>query len=511
MATMARKATSLFMQRNRQLSTLTRRLLRQEARKRRREADARGSMAGPSVALVGRPNVGKSTLFNRLCKKKLAIVNDIPGTTRDFRESEDGRLGDLRFRVIDSGGLEDPHRASGDGFKQQMLQMTEYALLRADVVLFLVDAREGVTPEDEHFSRWLRRRCAPGSMRLIANKAEGMLSPSAELISDCYRLGMGEPVLLSGEHGQGLSDLFDVLVAANEEIDDGGAHNDEEDVSEIGNEENIQLAIVGRPNVGKSTLMNRLLGEDRVITSETAGTTRDPIRVDRTFEVLAPSGESRTLNMRLIDTAGVRKSAKRDQSGGIESWAVAEAMHAIRFANVVAVVLDGSEPPTKQDLAIIGRCIDEGRAFILVVNKCDLMRDAAGRSELAEAVVNQVSSSIPQALDALVVPMSALRGQGVRELLPEILSAFDTWSKRIKTPDINRWLRQVQEERRPPGKNKLKYGTQVSSRPPTFVFFTAKSVDIPTHYERFLTKRLKREFGMGGVPCRIVFRKGSNS
>ncbi|MGQ9370785.1 ribosome biogenesis GTPase Der [Azospirillum sp. ST 5-10] len=467
-----------------------------------------------TVAIVGRPNVGKSTLFNRLAGKKLALVDDTPGVTRDWRAA-DGHVGGLSFTVVDTAGLEE---VFDDSLEARMRRQTEAALARADVALFLIDARAGITPLDRHFAAWLRKGRTP--VVLVANKAEGRVGEAGMM--EAYELGLGDPVPLSAEHGEGMADLVEALLpfapkeeepppepaeaaaqpappadadgtagAAAEEPDE----QEEEDLSKP-----IQIAIVGRPNVGKSTLLNSLVGEERVLTGPEAGMTRDAIAVDWTWRDRA---------FRLVDTAGMRRRARVE--GKVEKLAVADALRVIRMAQVVVLVLDPTQIFDKQDLTIARMVIDEGRALVIALNKWDAVDN---RAMALKQLEDKLEASLAQARGIRTVTISALKGQKLDVLLDAVLATYKVWNRRISTARLNRWLEGVIEHHPPPlvdGRRvKIRYMTQIKARPPTFALFVNKPLDLPESYQRYLAAGLRDTFDLPGVPIRIVLRKRKN-
>ena len=440
----------------------------------------------PTVAIVGRPNVGKSTLFNRLVGKRLALVDDRPGVTRDRREGEARLLG-LDFRVIDTAGFEDedPHTLPG-----RMRAQTEAAVRDADAALFLIDARQGVTPLDEEIGRWLRVETTP--VVLVANKAE---SGAAEAgILDAYRLGLGEPIAISAEHGEGVADLFEALRPHVEhehfEAGDEGADGDAP----------LKLAIVGRPNAGKSTLVNRMVGEERMITGPEAGITRDSISLDWEWE-----GRP----VRLVDTAGLRKRAKVEDK--LERLSAADTKRALDYAEVVVLLLDATRGLESQDLRIASQVIEEGRALIIAVNKWDI---AEGASSLFNGIKAALGEGLAQLRDVPLLTVSAKTGKGIDMVLKVAFELRDAWSKRVSTGELNRWFEQAIEANPPPapkGKRiKLRYITQVKSRPPSFVVFGNRLEELPESYRRYLLNAMRRDLGLGPVPLRLDFRGRSN-
>jgi GTPase len=447
-----------------------------------------------TAAIIGRPNVGKSTLFNRLVGQRLALVDDLPGVTRDRREGE-AHLSDLSFRVIDTAGLDD---IQDDSLEARMRQQTERAVADADVVLFVIDARAGITPLDKHFAAWLRRSKTP--VVVVANKAEGR--GGAGGIYEAFELGLGDPVAISAEHGEGLADLFAALMPFGEApVQEVVNEFDEaEPTDEDAASHKIQLAIVGRPNVGKSTLINRLLNEDRMLTGPEAGITRDAIGVD---------WEWRDHRFRIIDTAGMRKKPKVE--GKLEKLSVGDTLRTIRFAEVVVLVLDGEQPLERQDLTI-GRMVeDEGRALVIALSKWDLITD---KQATLQRLADRLSISLPQVQGITCVPVSGKTGQGLDRLMEAVVATHAVWNKRIPTPQLNRWLTAVQEHNPPPlvdGKRlRLRYMTQANIRPPTFALFASKPGDLPDSYRRYLVNLMRGDFNLPGVPIRMMLRKGKN-
>ncbi|NIA70319.1 ribosome biogenesis GTPase Der [Pelagibius litoralis] len=440
-----------------------------------------------TVAILGRPNVGKSTLFNRLVGQKLALVDDTPGVTRDRREGE-GNLFGFTFRVIDTAGLEERFDASLEG---RMRVQTERALEEADITLLVIDVRAGLTPLDEHFANWLRRSNKP--VALVANKCEGRAAEAG--LAEAYALGLGEPIPISAEHGLGMSDLFHTIQAAIPEADEEGL---EDEAAEAAGP--LQLAIVGRPNVGKSTLVNKLLGEERLLTGPEAGITRDSIAIDWAFE-----GRP----IRLVDTAGLRRKAR--VTGKIEKLSTADTLRTIRFAQVVVLLLDVEEGLEKQDLTIARMVVDEGRALIIGVNKWDSCRD---RDAALLAIRERIERSLPQVRGVPLVTLSALQGHNIDRLMQAVFGAHEVWNRRIGTADLNRWLEAVTAAHPPPAsagrRVRLKYMTQAKSRPPTFAIFCTKPQDLPTSYLRYLENGLRETFDLPGTPIRINIRKGEN-
>lgn len=439
----------------------------------------------PTVAIVGRPNVGKSTLFNRLIGKRLALVDDRPGVTRDRREGEAKLLG-LDFRLIDTAGFEDqdPHTLPG-----RMRQQTEAAVRDSDAALFLVDAREGVTPLDEEIGRWLRVETTP--VIVVANKAEGNAGEAG--ILDSYRLGLGEPVAVSAEHGEGIADLFQALQPLIE-----GKSADEEE--EPGERAPLKLAIVGRPNAGKSTLVNTMLGEERMITGPEAGITRDSISLDWQWE-----GRP----VRLVDTAGLRKRAKIEDK--LERLSAADTKRALDYSEVVVLLLDATRGLESQDLRIANQVIEEGRALIIAVNKWDVAENA---SSLFNGIKAALGEGLAQLRNVPLLTVSAKTGKGIDTILQVAFELREAWGKRVPTGELNRWFEEAIEANPPPapkGKRiKLRYITQVKSRPPSFVVFGNRLEELPESYRRYLLNAMRRDLQLGPVPLRLDFRGRSN-
>ena len=440
----------------------------------------------PTVAIVGRPNVGKSTLFNRLVGKRLALVDDRPGVTRDRREGEAKLLG-LDFRVIDTAGCEDEDAASLPG---RMRQQTEAAVREADAALFLIDAREGLTPLDEEIGRWLRAESTP--VIVVANKAEGRASENG--ILEAFRLGLGDPIALSAEHGEGVADLFQALqpFVETDELDP------EEDEEAEGAP--LKLAIVGRPNAGKSTLVNRMLGEERMITGPEAGITRDSISIEWQWDGRA---------VRLVDTAGLRKRAKVEDK--LERLSAADTRRAIDYAEVVVLLLDATRGLEAQDLKIAAQVIEEGRALIIALNKWDVADNA---SSLFNGVKAALGEGLAQLRDVPLLTVSAKTGKGIDVVLKVAFELRDAWSRRVPTGELNRWFEHATDANPPPAPKgqriKLRYITQVKSRPPTFVVFGNRTDELPESYRRYLVNALRRDLGLGAVPLRLSFRGRTN-
>ena len=446
----------------------------------------------PVVAIIGRPNVGKSTLFNRLVGKKLALVDDRPGVTRDRREGEANLIG-LDFRVVDTAGYEDEDAQSLPG---RMRQQTEAALQMADVALFMIDARVGLVPLDQEIARWLRGSTTP--VVLVANKAEGRAGEAGVL--DSLTLGFGDPVQLSAEHGEGMGDLFEALFPHLE-----GKAEAEEEVDLDDPAAPLKLAIVGRPNAGKSTLVNRILGEDRMITGPEAGITRDSIAID--WEWHDPKSGPR--KVRLIDTAGMRKRANVQDK--LEKLSVADALHAIDFAEVVVLLLDATRGLEVQDLKIADRVVQEGRALVIAMNKWDVAEDA---SKLFNGVRAALDEGLAQVKGVPLLTVSAVTGKGIDQLLGAAFEVREAWSRRVSTGELNRWFERALEANPPPapgGKRiKLRYVTQAKTRPPGFVLFGTRVDQLPESYQRYLVNGIRRDLCFGAVPVRLTLRAPKN-
>ncbi len=436
----------------------------------------------PVVAIVGRPNVGKSTLFNRLVGKRLALVDDRPGVTRD-RRMGDARLGDLEFRVIDTAGFDESAAQSLEG---RMQAQTETAIREADAILFLMDARAGITPDDRAFAQIVRRAEKP--VVVVANKAEGKAMAGAY---EAFELGLGEPVAISAEHNEGLADLYESLAALLPGPGEGAAEK---------GDRAIKVAVVGRPNAGKSTLINRLLGEDRLLTGPEPGITRDSISVE--FR----RGSQR---FELHDTAGLRRKSRIEDK--LEKLSAADALNAIRFAEVVILLLDSERPFEEQDQRIADLVVREGRALVIGMNKSDLADPA---KVTPKKLREQADHWLPQAKGMPIVAVSGLQGQGLDRLLDAVEATFKVWNTRVPTAALNRFLEAAISQNPPPaisgGRIKLRYMTQPKARPPSFVLFGTRTSVLPDAYTRYLVNGMRAAFDLPGVPIRLAFREAEN-
>ena len=434
------------------------------------------------VAIVGRPNVGKSTLFNRLVGKRLALVDDRPGVTRDRRYA-DGNIGDMDLTLIDTAGYED---VTDDSLEARMREQTEAALDDAEVVMFMMDAREGVTSLDRIFAERLRKVHKP--IILLANKSESRESGGG--VGEAHALGFGEPVAISAEHGEGMADLYQALLAASADIF----------IEEIDEPDKpIRIAIIGRPNAGKSTLINRMLGEDRLLTGPEAGITRDSISVDWEYEGKA---------IRFVDTAGMRRKARVQEK--LEKLSVADTIRAITFAEVVVLVMDKDDAFDTQDLQLADLVEREGRALVYVASKWDLEEEP--QAKMAE-LKSLAENKLPQLKGSPFVALSSHNGRGVERLMPAIIKAYETWSVKFKTKDINTWLAMATQRHPPPAVNgkrvKPKYMAQTKARPPTFVLMASRASDMPEHYQRYLVNSLRESFDLPGTPIRLTVKSGA--
>lgn len=465
------------------------------------------------LAIIGRPNVGKSTLFNKLAGKHLAIVDDTPGVTRDWRESGATLFGHP-FIVIDTAGMEE---SFDDSIQGRMRKQTEAGLAQANCILFVIDGRSGITPADEHFAAFLRKQKKP--VILAVNKAENPKTVQTAM-AEAYALGFGEPVALSAAHSTGFEDLFELLRPYLEDGQDKDAQGSDESADfdggdldalegnedfafeqeELDPEKPVKIAIVGRPNVGKSTLLNAIVKQERVMTGPEAGITRDAIAVDWTYK---------NRPFRLVDTAGMRRKAKVQNA--IERLSVEDSLRAIRLAQIVILVLDANAALEKQDLQIADHILREGRAMIVAVNKWDMVEDKA---QMQQEIVYKLETSLAQTREIPFVTLSALNGRNVERLLDTALETYEIWNKRISTSGLNRWLAKMESQTPPPlalGRpNRLKYITQIKTRPPTFVLWVSKPQDLPDTYKRYIINGLRRDYGIPGVPVRLLLRASKN-
>jgi GTP-binding protein len=447
----------------------------------------------PSVAIVGRPNVGKSTLFNRLVGQRVALVDDTPGVTRDRREGE-GKLGDLKFRVFDTAGFEE---AGAESLAGRMRAQTESAIRDADVILFMVDAKAGLLPDDKVFAQIVRKAGKPAVV--VANKSEGRAGAAGAL--EAYALGLGDPVNISAEHGEGLSELYEALTDLFPERPKRGERDEEApDAPSEKPADTIRVAVVGRPNAGKSTLINKLLGEDRLVTGPEPGITRDSIEVrfeygGRKFEIL--------------DTAGMRKRAKVQEK--LEKLSVGDTLRAIRFAEVVILLMDATMPFEEQDLRIADLVMREGRALVIGMNKRDL---AAPAMTMGKTLREEADHWLPQAKGMPIVALSGMHGDNLDKLMKAVVETYEVWNKRVPTSIINRFLERALSQNPPPAVSgariKLRYMTQAKARPPSFVLFGTRTDALPESYMRYLVNGVREAFEMPGVPIRFTFREPEN-
>jgi GTPase len=445
-----------------------------------------------TIAIIGRPNVGKSTLFNRLVGQKLALVDDLPGVTRDRREGE-AKLGDLAFIIIDTAGLDDGPQGS---LTARMQEQTETAIQLADALMFVIDARVGLTPADRAFADFARKADKP--VLLLANKAEGKHGEIGAMES--YALGLGDPIQISAEHGEGMGELYDALRAVLPEGPEEELSEDEDAAIADAATRPIRVAIVGRPNAGKSTLINQLIGEERLLTSPEAGTTRDAIAVEIDWKGRA---------FRVFDTAGLRRRSRIEEK--LEKLSVADALRAVRFAEVVVLMMDAQHRFEEQDLRIADLVEREGRALVIAVSKWDLVEARGGQISQLRA---DADHWLPQVSGAPVVAVSGLSGEGIDRLMGAIVEAYAVWNKRVPTSALNRWFEQAIQANPPPAVSgrrlKLNYVTQTKARPPSFVLFCSRADAVPQAYLRYLTNSLREAFDLPGTPVRITLREKAN-
>ena len=445
-----------------------------------------------TIAIIGRPNVGKSTLFNRLVGQKLALVDDLPGVTRDRREGE-AKLGDLAFIIIDTAGLDEGPKGS---LTARMQEQTETAIKLADALMFVIDARVGLTPADRAFADFARKADKP--VLLLANKAEGKHGEIGAMES--YALGLGDPIQISAEHGEGMGELYDALRAVLPEVPEEEASEDEDAAIADAATRPIRVAIVGRPNAGKSTLINQLIGEERLLTSPEAGTTRDAIAVEIDWKGRA---------FRVFDTAGLRRRSRIEEK--LEKLSVADALRAVRFAEVVVLMMDAQHRFEEQDLRIADLVEREGRALVIAVSKWDLVEARGGQISQLRA---DADHWLPQVSGAPVVAVSGLSGEGIDRLMGAIVEAYAVWNKRVPTSALNRWFEQAIQANPPPAVSgrrlKLNYITQTKARPPSFVLFCSRADAVPQAYLRYLTNSLREAFDLPGTPVRITLREKAN-
>ena len=445
-----------------------------------------------TIAIIGRPNVGKSTLFNRLIGKKHALVDDMPGVTRDRREGK-GSLASLEFKLIDTAGLEE---AKEDSLENRMLLQTEAAVEEADLCLMVIDGRAGLTPIDKHYASWIRKRTT--NVVLVINKCEGSQADSG--INEAFKLGFKEMAAISAEHNEGMVQLYDAIIPFKEKYDyEEGQLEIKSDDEDSAN--SIQIAIIGRPNTGKSTFLNKLYGNNRVLTGPEAGITRDSIAIDWEY-----NGQK----IKLIDTAGIRKKSNIQQK--LEKLSVSDSLRALRYAHIAIIMVDATIPLEKQDLSLAETVANEGRAAIMVLNKWDLIQN---KKETLEEIRYKIDEILQQLKGISLIPLSALNDDNIDIAIKKALEAYEIWNKRINTSKLNNWLKEVESRHLPPlAKNKrrirLKYITQGNTRPPTFTIFINRPEDLPESYRRYLTNALRDDFNLPGVPMRIMFRKNEN-
>jgi len=444
-----------------------------------------------TLAIVGRPNVGKSTLFNRLAGKRIAIADNTIGVTRDRRIAS-GSISDLELEIIDTAGFEDGGKGN---LKEKIREQTKNAIKEADLALFIVDARSGIVPLDKFLAKWLRTQKIP--IILLANKCEGRTTQLG--IYEAFELGLGDPIPISAEHGEGLAELYQALLPYTQKIIPDTNHTDRV-IENVEASKQIHIAIVGRPNVGKSTLINYLIGEDRLLTGPESGITRDAIAIE---------WEQNGRSLKLIDTAGLRRKSKIQDK--VERLSATESFRAIQYAQIVILLLDGNFMLEKQDLRIARQIIDEGRILIVAVNKWDIVKN---KKQAIQKLDDRLRTSLPQVKGIPIIQLSALTGENIDKLLPTAFETYDIWNQRISTGKLNNWLMMMIERHPPPLKNgrriRIRYITQAKTRPPTFVVFSSKGNDLPESYRRFLVNGIRTDFNLPGIPIRILVRKGDN-
>jgi len=455
-----------------------------------------------TIAIIGRPNVGKSTLFNRLARRKLAIVHDEAGVTRDRREAP-AEIAGQHVTLIDTAGLGDADAGTPAALASAQ---SEQAIAEADIVLFVIDARAGVVPGEGDLVELVRQAGKPAV--LVANKCEG--SATLPGLYEAFELGLGQPVAVSAEHGNGIADLEEALRHRIEQLPAEGEHEtgadapgdeaEDDDERPLGPDRPLKLAVVGRPNTGKSTLINRLIGEERLVTSDVAGTTRDAIAIDWSYE---------DIPVRLFDTAGLRKRARVER--GIEKLSVADALRAIRFAEVAVLTIDATQPFEKQDLQVADLIAREGRATVIALTKWDLIED---KDALLRKLRGDVDRLLPQLRGVPVIALSSKTGRGLKRLMPAVLEVYEIWNRRISTGPLNRWLIEAVQRHPPPAPGgrrvRIRFITQPKARPPTFIAFCSRPKELKDAYLRYLINGLRDEFGFEGVPVRLLLRKGDN-
>lgn len=472
-----------------------------------------------TIAIIGRPNVGKSTLFNRLAKKRLAIVDDTPGVTRDWREAE-GHLLDQKIRIIDTAGLEDANESSIEG---RMRKQTEEGMAEADAILFIIDGRSGVTPADEHFASWLRKQRGNKKPVILAvNKCESDAA-AASGMAEAYSLGFGQPIPISSAHGHGIEDLYHAFEphfpkeSAEQEVENSQLP-DLENLDELEGDESfdfaaleidedpdkpIKVAVVGRPNVGKSTLINALLNDNRVMTGPEAGITRDAIAIDWEY-----GGRK----IKLVDTAGMRKKAKIDHN--IEKMSVEDSLRAIRLAQVCILVIDAENIFEKQDLQIADHILNEGRVMIIAINKWDLIKGEGAKKEVLELIKYKLETSLGQVRNIPAATISALNNRNLGFLMQSVLDSYQLWNKRVSTSKLNRWMHARESQNPAPmhegRSNRLKYMSQINIRPPTFAIWVSRPKEFPETYKRYLLNGLRNDFDFKGIPLRMLIRTSKN-